>query len=327
MITTSEYQAAGAMVSGWQRVGLMTHERPDGDALGSLVALQRSLSQQGREVHAWVFGEVPSRYQSLAELAPLGSWSTGAVAECDRMEGVIIVDTCAYAQLLPAAEWLRQRRCPVIVVDHHVTRDSLADYLLADESASAAALLVAEWLTACGWPIDRETASALFVGVAMDTGWFRFSNTDPRTFRQAAALQEQGVEAARWYQRLYQSDSPGRLRLIGAVLERMELESSGRLAILTIPAGLIEAVGATNDDVEDIINEVQRLGSVDTALLLQEMAGGVVKISLRSKQSVDVAAVARTLGGGGHQRAAGARYTGELVQVRGMLVEQLRHLL
>ncbi len=318
-ISADEYRRAAERLTAMQRVLLVSHDRPDGDALGSLIALRSMLRLAGVDARAvtFEFDAAESRYALLSEAAPLARWpdeiGPDAVGELDA---IVVVDTCSFGQMESFAEFLRSSPAQKFVVDHHVTGDDIADVYLTDETASAACVLLAEWAEAAGWTINERAALGLFVGMATDTGWFRHSNTDTRTLRAAAALIEAGLRPNEVYQRLYLSDSPGRIRLLGAMLGTLELHADGRFAAVHLTQKMFDASGARPEDTEDLVNEPQRIGSVVAAALFVEHMDGVVKVSLRSKRDIDVAAVAASFGGGGHKRAAGVRVPGTLEEVK-----------
>jgi phosphoesterase RecJ-like protein len=159
--------------------------------------------------------------------------------------------------------------------------------------------------------------------MATDSGWFRFGNTDARLLRRAARLTEAGVRADRLYARLYDQDSPAKLRLLGAMLGTLELHAGGRIAIACISQEMFGQCDASPSDTEDLIQELYRLGGVIVAALLVELPNQLVKVSLRSRCALDVNAVAKGWGGGGHRPAAGARRRGSLPDVRREVIERL----
>jgi len=298
---------------------IVTHARPDGDALGSMAALARAAEGAGKKVLRLVPDKVPPRYHHL--------FGAHLPAEGDRFEDladqadtIVIVDTCAFSQLDNLEAHLRRRREKIVVIDHHATADDVGSVQWSDESAAAAGILVSELIDALGWPADLTTMEALATAVITDTGWLRFANTDGRCLRAVAGWFDAGVRADMLYRRLYQCDRPQRLDLIVRTLQSLELHCSERLAAMTIRKADFEATGTRGDETENLVNEALRVASVEMAILLVENPD-TVRVSLRSRDAVDVSAIARGFGGGGHRRAAGLRADEDIDQLKARLIE------
>lgn len=325
-----EFQSEAHRVTGWRRPLLVSHAKPDGDAIGSLVAMSRVLKALGRDPLAVVFGDVPDRYASLTKAGALVEWSTVPERGLDDRDGVLVLDTCSFSQLQPMSDWLAATALPIVVVDHHISRDDLHAFCLIDETAAATCQILHRWIQTVDWPLDPATAEALFVGIATDTGWFRHSNTDARVFEAARALVQHGVKPHLAFEHLFQHESEARFRLRAAAANRLELLADGRLAVTLLPRSVFAQTGATVADTEDLVNEALRIARVLVSIMMVEQEDGVVRVGLRSKApadvgspDIDVAAFARARGGGGHRRAAGVRMTGSLADVRSALVKDL----
>ncbi len=339
------FKDAAARIASWRRPLLITHEKPDGDALGALVAMRALLQSQGIQPVALLFDSIPQRYafiRGLEELRVLGR--DLRLPDLDACDAVIVLDTCTYSQLRPIADWLRAARTPKLAVDHHATRDDLADFYLVDESAAAVCLILYDWARTQEWPIDATTAESLFIGMATDTGWFRHSNTDHRVLAAAADLTTRGVKPHQLFESLFLQESAARVRLQSVAIATMELLASDRAAVMTLTRRAIADAGATLADTEDIVNEPLRIASVIVSVLLVEQDDEVVRASFRSKPppaleplsplggegrvrgshaDIDVAAFAQLFGGGGHKRAAGARISGKIQDVRRRILDGL----
>lgn len=324
MITTEQYQEALQLVRGWSRAWIITHARPDGDAIGALVGARHVLRRYVQDVTAIVFDPVVPRYEFLVADDPLTRWSKLLAAQAGQIDGLLVVDTCARNQLEPIAPVLQTLKAPIVVFDHHHSRDLEASLALIDVDASAASLMIAEWALANDLALDAPTTVALFTGMAADTGWFRFANADRRTYELATRLIERGVRPVEIYRRLYCSDRPERLALLGKMLGTLELHEGGRCAIARITREMIRSCGAQPGDLEELSTDIGRIGSVVYWALLTEMSDGRVRVNLRSKHSVDMSRVAETLGGGGHARAAGARLSGSLDEAQQRILTRLQ---
>jgi bifunctional oligoribonuclease and PAP phosphatase NrnA len=320
------YPAMTAWLRQFRRPLLMSHRRPDGDAIGSLAGMSLALRQLGVDPAAALFEPFPARY---ALVEPLASWRLWPAEQADlinRSDAVVILDTCALSQLEPIAGWLTAAPPPILVVDHHLTSDPVgvraADMRVIDDTAAATCALVAEWARAAGVQLNPAMATALFMGLATDCGWFRFSNTDARALRLAADLVAGGARPDLLYQAIYQRDEPGKLRLIARMLNSLQLYADGKLAVMTLRQADFAAAGADGSATEDLINEAARLGSTEATLLFTEEADGQVRVNLRSKNRVDVAQIAAHFGGGGHARAAGARARAPLDEVALRVIDE-----
>ncbi len=292
------------------RLLVVTHARPDGDGLGSMSALTSAARAAGKEVATLVPSEVPARYDFL--LSPDRPAGPERFAElADWADTVVIVDTCAFAQLDGLDGQLAAARDKIVVIDHHTTADDIGAVQWVDTSSAAAGVMVGELLEALGWPLGRPAAEALLTAMTTDTGWFRFSNTDARCLRAAARLFDAGVEGDKLYQRLFQADRGERIMLLGRALSSMELRASGRIVTMKIRDIDFAETGARQDETENLVNEPMRMGCVEVSMLLVENGDAqgerCVRVSLRSRGKVDVAAIARGFGGGGHAQAAGLR--------------------
>ena len=333
MITDAQWRKAGQRLQTWRRTMILTHERPDGDALGAAGAIKRVIDAAGRHAEVLVFGQVPPRYGFLVESCGLGSWKNETPADLDaRFDGILILDTSNWSQIEPALAYLRSTALPRIVIDHHVTSNELfgrnAELLtLVDPAAASTCGMVWRLCELLGWSIDAAAGQALFTGLITDTGWFRFSNTDPETFRAATALLNHGARPETLYARLYESWSPARLRIKAELLQSLELLEQQRIAVATLPREAFVRAGATHADTEELVNESMSIATVIISVLLSEMSDGRIRVNLRSKPpavcglDVDVAALAQTLGGGGHRRAAGARMPGPLDKTRAAVID------
>lgn len=326
-------KAAGERVASWKRTMILSHARPDGDAFGSMGGMKRIIEAAGREAVAFVYEPVMPRYGFLDDACGFQLWpgEPDPAALDGRFDGILILDTCSWAQLEPAAAYLRAAKLPRVIVDHHATRDDLTGggpeplHVIDPDAASASGLVYA-WARMMGWSIDATAAEALFTGIATDTGWFRFSNTDGFTLRAAGALVETGVRPDVLFARVQTARSPARLRLLGEVLSTLELHAQGALATMWASPEMFEFAEAEPSDTEEIVNEPLATEDVIVSVLLVDQGEGEIRINFRSKspevcgRDVDMSALAGRFGGGGHRRAAGARVEGELGVIRDQVI-------
>ncbi len=298
---------------------LITHSRPDGDGLGSMVALWRAAEAAGKSACMFTPDPVPRRYGFLCAGLEIADGERFAEL-ADQSDLIVIIDTCAFSQLEPLEDELRARREKIVIIDHHATADDVGSVQWVDTSAAAAGVMVGELIEALGWPVDLTTAEALATAVTTDTGWLRFANTDARCLRLVAGWLKTGVRPDKLYRKIYQTDRPQRLALLARVLQSLELHAGGRLAAMTVRKDDFAATGATPDETENMVNESLRLASVETAVLLVEN-DDCIRVSLRSRDAVNVAEIARRFGGGGHARAAGLRLDEDIDSLKARLID------
>lgn len=318
MIADHAFHDVTHWLSACHRPLLVSHRRPDGDAIGSLAAMSRALRARGAAPSIALFERFPPRYGFLESAATWHVWDDARDVLSHECDSVVVLDTCSLTQLEPIAAFLAGAP-RTLVIDHHATHDPIGtrpdDLRLLDETASATALILAEWTRSTGLSLDRDLATPLFVGIATDTGWFRYSNTDARTLRMAAELAEAGADSASLYSALYQQEPPAKLRLVAHLLTSLELHAGGQLAVMYLRPADFARAGADRSMTEDLVNEANRLAGVECTLLFTEEEDGEVRVNLRSRARLDVAEFARRFGGGGHARAAGARLRGGWDQV------------
>lgn len=317
MVTEKDFRKAVELIDQTKDVLITSHTRPDGDACGCVRAMCDMLIGLGKEVHPVFMSPLPEWYEFLFEqkVPILGNDVTkeqlhaGHYDECDL---VIIVDTNSYVQLPGFDEWLKDSEIKVLVIDHHVTSDGLGSFELVDTTAAATGEIVFDLIKYAGWQVSAKVAEALFVALSTDSGWFRFKNADSRIYRSAAELIDLGANPSEIYRKMYQNFSPARMKLMVRMLDSMELHFNGRVATQYIMRSDFDETGATGRDTENLIDECQRIASVEAAALFVELKDGGFRCSLRSKGDVNVREIAQKYGGGGHTVAAGVNLEGPL---------------
>jgi bifunctional oligoribonuclease and PAP phosphatase NrnA len=298
-----------------QRFLLTTHVRPDGDGLGSMLALSETLEAQGKQTRLVVASVIPARYNFLDAEQKVQRFQLPG-EECRQADVAVVLDTGTWNQLGDFGTFLRQLEVPKVVIDHHQTQDDLGALRLVDTTAEATGRLVYEAIRALGTVPSPRAANRLFVALAMDTGWFRHNNTTPETLALAADLVRCGANPTVLYEHLFEQSSLARLKLTGLVLGRIEVTPDGLIAHSELRRDDYEATGATPQDTEDLINFVRSVAGIEVGLFFMEQPRGGVKVSFRSRSKVDVAKVAEAFGGGGHRLASGAIAEGDLADVK-----------
>jgi bifunctional oligoribonuclease and PAP phosphatase NrnA len=283
---------------------LMTHEHPDGDAIGSLVAMHRLLTQAGLDAPMLISdGDDPAaEYMSMVDWGKvvrvpeqLGPGVTLVLLDCGNYERSPIKD------LDPAG-------ATVINIDHHHDNTRFGSINVVDPDASCTAELVWRIAERLGAEIDLETAHALYAGLITDTGRFMYSNTGPEAHRMAADLISKGVEVERMYRRIYEGIEEGKVRLLARALSGLERFDDGSLSLVWLDRDAFDQLDASDDWTEGIVDYIRAIEGTAVAAVVREPAGDPQnrRISLRaSLEGVDVSLIAREGGGGGHKGAAG----------------------
>jgi phosphoesterase RecJ-like protein len=316
-----DYAGAVRELERAQRIILTTHVKPDGDGLGSIAALRRWLLSRGKTVEVVVPTPPPVRYGFLdpdrAVRTARRDVDPKALPPADL---VCLVDTGTWQQLAGVEPLVNHASTPVLLIDHHLTHDDLADCLLVDPEAAATAVLVYHLLRAAGAAVDARTARDLFVGLATDTDWFRLPNVDAETLRLAAALVEAGARPCDIYDQLYLNEDMPRVQLRGRAIETLRCRLDGRATVMRLTRALFRELGADIGDTENLINECLRVRGTQVGIMLVETDGEEIRVSWRSRPGVNVLEVAERFGGGGHVRAAGARIKGSIDQVEAQVL-------
>lgn len=304
-----------------QRIVLFTHEKPDGDALGATLALARTLHRLGAEATPVYVGAWTNRFDSIVDDTPilkLGDEPDLSLLP-ENPDCVVIADTGSWSQLAKVRPWLEQFTDRAMVIDHHLHGDADTAALRHIETGAAAVCqTIAELcrVLLCMDRVDelpRAIAEPLYLGLATDTGWFKHSNVTPEALRLAADLIEAGADHARLFRQTEQMDKPGRLRLIARALSSLELHANDQIAVIALTLNDLKECGAEMNDAGGLTDMLLTMAPVRVGACLTEIGESRTKISFRSKtgdgaeSTVDVNQAARTLGGGGHAQAAGAR--------------------
>ncbi|MBL9000430.1 MAG: DHH family phosphoesterase [Phycisphaerae bacterium] len=332
-----------------RRVLVLTHLKPDGDAVGSSIALVRALNQPGPwnnggspRAKAWYYGPPPPWIEDIAGTTPhtvLGRHDVPGAEQPEEPDVIAVLDTGSWTQLEPVADWLGPRSQRAIIVDHHAQGDpELAPLRYINVQSAAVCEIVAELcrqlLGVDGIrDLPKDIATPLYLGLATDTGWFRHSNVTPGVMHTAAELLAAGAEHVRLYS-LTEQNSRARLALIGRALASIELHCGDRLALMCVTEQDFRETGATPGDAGGLTDFTQSLPSVQVSAFfsaaspsefgLADDGKPVTKISLRSKSfepAVDVNIVAKALGGGGHVRAAGTRVQATIREAKERIIE------
>lgn len=311
------------------RILMSTHQDPDGDGVGAILALGRALEADGKEIDLLLPNRCPHRFRFLDEQDRLACLAEGADdLGVPRPDLALIVDTHRWSLLGRIGELIQKQEIPTLFLDHHPVRDPDRRDVYGDPNASSSGEVVYHLLTEeLGLPIDKKIGECLYASIAFDTHSFRYIRNSPSPHRVAAELLTLGIDANWVYRHLFASNPIGKMRLMGKLMSSVQIGESGQLAWVTLPSEWIREFGVCADDVHDVVNFLLELDGIEVAILLKEVAPSRVKISLRSKGKVKINGVAQALGGGGHPFAAGASLAHDLDQSCDRVLELVTPLL
>ncbi len=300
-----------------QRFVLSSHARPDGDAIGSQLAMAFALRALGKEVHLVNADPAPPPLQAFPGVADIeiattveGDFDAAIIMECGDLgrTGVAGFD-----------------RFFVINIDHHPGNTEYGQVNWFDPAAAACGEMVFDLVLALGVPLSREIATHVYLAILTDTGSFHYSSISPRTFDICRQALEAGVDPVSVARNVYDSNNMGRLRLFGSVLGGMQVDESGRIAVVYLNHTIAREAGGTYEDTDGLINLPLTVKEIQAVIFFKEVQGDEYRVSLRSKGAIDIAAVAKAYGGGGHKNAAGCSATGPLESLRRAFVQKVRH--
>ena len=299
-----------------QRFLLTSHARPDGDSIGSQMAMAYALDKLGKQVRIVNADSAPDHYREFPgldriEIAP------HAAGEADA----VIVMECSDLSRTGVTGFEGRY---IINIDHHAGNRMYGALNWFDESAAACGEMVFELIRALGVPLSLEIATHIYLAILTDTGSFHHSNITPRTFDICRQTVEAGVNPAAMARRVFDSNSFGKLKLIGALLDAMELTDDGRLAVMYMDEAMLTSCGCTHNDTEGVINLPLTARGIQAVAFFKVGADGDIRVSLRSKYDVDVRSVAVTHGGGGHKNAAGFTLQGPIDAVKPGVIKEIQ---
>jgi len=318
-MTQSTLAEIGGVIRTHQRFVVLSHVRPDGDALGSQLALALSLQKLGKEVTVWNEDGLLEKYNFL----PGGERLIRPASEPQDFDIAVALDTATQNRLGTAGESVRHVKA-WINIDHHPSNPGYGDLVYIDPTSPATGQIIFELIRSEQLPMDLAIAENLFVAISTDTGSFQYPNTTSRTFEIGAELVRCGVDVGHVSQLLYENYPRRRAELLRELLGTMRFEAGGKVASFSLSLKVAAELGVKPEDNEGLIDHLRAIHGVIVAVFFEELIDGKVRVSMRSKsEDVDVSAICQKFGGGGHKLAAGARVRGTLAEVEQRLVQAI----
>lgn len=298
-----------------QRFVISSHSRPDGDSIGSQLAMAFALRALGKDVTVVNFDPAAPALMAFAGVPDI----VIAPKVDGDFDAAIIMECSDYARTGVAG----LERLFTINIDHHPGNTGYGQVMWFDPSAAACAEMVFDLVQALGVTLSPEIAVHVYIAILTDTGSFHFSNLSPRTFDICRQLLDAGVDPVRVARQVFDNSTVGRLKLCGAVLNNMRVDPTGRIAVLYLDQQMAGAAGATYDDTEGVINQPLTVKEIQAVVFFKQTEGPHYRVSLRSKGDLDIGVIAKEYGGGGHRNAAGCSMDGPIDELRNILVDKV----
>jgi bifunctional oligoribonuclease and PAP phosphatase NrnA len=314
----SKLEQIGRVLRENERFAVLSHIRPDGDALGSQLALALSLQQLGKKVRVWNEDGMLEKYSFL----PRADLLTKPPHAAEDVDVAIALDTAIQNRLGTAFTAVRSAKI-WINIDHHLSNPGYGNLVHVDPTAPATGQIIFDLIKSQGFPFDREIAENLYAAISTDTGSFQYPKTSARTFEVAAELVCTGINVGQLSQQLYENYPRRRVELLRELLRTMRFERDGRVASFSLALKTAAELQVLPEDNEGLIDYLRAIRGVIVAVFFEELADGKVRVSMRSKSdAIDVCAICQKFGGGGHTLAAGARVRGTLAEVERNVLEE-----
>ena len=303
-----------------QTIFVAAHENPDGDAIGSTLALTVALREMGKDVVAYNHDQAPLEYAFL----PGYDTVVNELDESQSFDAGFVLDS---GELTRAGGWIRERCQTLVNIDHHPYSEDFGDIYYVDTEACATGVLIYRLLQAAGHQVSNDVATCIYTAILSDTGSFRYSNANPEAFHVAGEMVAAGVDPWSIASGLYESQEEGRLRLLSLALPTLRVSHCGLYASIAVTLDMYDATGAIENFTDRFINYPRSIRGVEVAIFFRQLKKDSFKVGFRSMGKVDVGALARAMNGGGHHNAAGAIVEGSLESVQGWVYARVAELI
>ncbi len=328
MVSQNHLDAIREIIDSSHQVLITTHVNPDGDAIGSEMALARYLGQIGKSVKIINSSPTPSGMRFLDPRNAIEVFDEDRhIEDVTAADAVFILDISDWARLQDLGKLLKKMHYPRVCIDHHPAQNKFVDIDAIYPKASSTGELIYDCLKAWGAKLNMRICEAMYTAVMTDTGGFRFSNTSPRVHEIAADFLRYKVSPNNVYAELYENQPIERVKLMGEVAGTIETSADGRAGWVYVTQDMLRKTGATLKDTDGFSDLPRTIEGIEVALFFAELEDPKVKVSFRSKGRVVINEVARKFDGGGHKFAAGATIKGKLPDVMESVIREITNLL
>ena len=298
------------------KIAILSHIMPDGDNIGSGLAMSIALNKLGKKATFILDDQIPDIYKFLA-----GAENIDKPNNLYDYDLVIALDCGDMERLGQSSKYITNKI--IINIDHHISNTSFGTINLIEKNAAATGEIVYKVIRELGVEIDKSIAECIYVAISTDTGHFQYSNTSTVTHKVISDLLQYGINVQKIYRSVYQNNSKEKIVLIGEALKSLEFLFHDKVSIVKVTKKQTESIGAKDEDSEGIINLARDINGVEVAVFLKEIDYDLIKVGFRSKDYVDVSKLAQIFGGGGHIRASGCTIRNEMKKVENMIIEEI----
>jgi|ETNmetMinimDraft_32_1059908.scaffolds.fasta_scaffold05580_4 phosphoesterase RecJ-like protein len=316
------------VINGGKKFIITTHLFSEGDAIGSELALKRFLCDLNKEAVIVNNEKLPPVYSCFDPDKDVKFLRSKDVnINLDDFDAIFMVDVADWGQLGDFADMIKASQITKVCIDHHPTNPGYADINVIDKGASSAGELIYDLIIHMNGELTLELATPLYLSIATDTGWFKFSNTSAKAFKACSALIEAGVKSQIIYEKLYHNKHASYLKLLNLMLGALSSECDGQLVWTKMTKKMIKSSGVEFVDTDVMIDLIRAVNEVEVVVIFRELGERKTKVSFRSKHTIDVSKLASDFGGGGHVRAAGASLEEPIDTVIGDVISAASELL
>ncbi len=313
---TSKIRRVISAIRDNDRFMVATHVHPDGDALGSLLGMKFILERLGKKADIFAQDKIPPEFEFLPQTKAIRN----KPIQSAKYDAAILVDCGDFERVGDELAGFISGLPFIINIDHHVPNRPFGNISWVEQSACSTCEMLFDLCMSLSLAPDANLSSVLYTGLITDTGSFRFSNTNRRVLEVAAVLVEMGADPVYLATQIYDSATPEKLKLLAQVLGTLQFHTGARIVTAELSRSMLANSSSSYMDSEGFINHLRSVKSADLAILFREVNDGLIHVSMRSREGIDVAKLAQRYGGGGHKQAAACRISGTLHAVRSMFV-------
>lgn len=313
------YEQVIDVINKSSKIAITSHMQPDGDNIGSSLALCLALQKIGKKAVYIIDDNIPELYRFLKGAREVEKPSSYIENDFD----VVIALDCGDLERIGKVSQI-VGKSKLVNIDHHISNNSFGDINLVEINASATAEIIYKLIKSMGIFIDRDIADCIYTGIVTDTGMFQYSNTSEETHSIAAELIIAGVNPSDIFSKVYQNSPKEKVLLLREALKSLEFFNNDIISCISISKAQVDSIAEEDIDTEGIVNLGRDIFGVEVAFFLKQKESNLVKVSLRSKSYIDVAIIAKDFGGGGHIRAAGCSITGSLESAKQQILQAIQ---